>query len=91
MADGVRRLTGSDYSISVTGVAGPDTDEGKAVGTVYLGFSGRGRDTESVLLRFSSWGRDSIRRKAAVSAFILLSAYIEGEDVVAIADGWRHI
>ena len=64
-------------------------------------FPGKGEETvfsivfserpESVLLRFSSWGRDSIRRKAAVSAFILLSAYIEGEDVVAIADGWRHI
>ena len=91
MADGVRRLTGSDYAVSVTGVAGPSTDEGKAVGTVYLGFSGCGRETQSVLLSFSSWGRDSIRRKAAVSAFLLLSAYINGEDPAAAAGSWKHI
>ena len=91
MAEGVLRLTGSDYSLSVTGVAGPDTDEGKAVGTVHLAFAGRGRETSSVLLRFSSWGRDSIRRKAVVSAFLLLSAYIDGEDPAAIAGGWEYI
>ena len=91
MAEGVLRLTGSDYSLSVTGVAGPDADEGKAVGTVHLAFAGGGRKTSSVLLRFSSWGRDSIRRKAVVSAFLLLSAYIEGEDPAAIAGGWEYI
>ena len=91
MAEGVLRLTGSDYSLSVTGVAGPDADEGKAVGTVHLAFAGGGRETSSVLLRFSSWGRDSIRRKAVVSAFLLLSAYIEGEDPAAIAGGWEYI
>lgn len=91
MADGVRRLTGSDYAVSVTGVAGPSTDEGKAVGTVYLGFSGRGMKTESVLLEFSSWGRDSIRRKAAVASFLLLAAYINGEDPASAAGSWKHI
>ena len=34
MAEGVRRIMGSDYSFSITGVAGPDEDEGKPVGTV---------------------------------------------------------
>ena len=29
--------TGSDYGISVTGVAGPSPSEGKPVGLVYLG------------------------------------------------------
>ena len=91
MADGVRRLTGSDYSVSVTGVAGPDKDEGKDVGTVYIGLSGKGRETVSVLFRFTSWGRASIRRKAATSALILLSAYIEGEDAKAIAESWGYI
>ena len=91
MADGVRKLTGSDYSLSVTGVAGPDKDEGKDIGTVYLGFSGKDRKSESVLLRFSSWGRDSIRRKATVAAFILLAAYIEGENPESIVSGWNYI
>lgn len=91
MADGVRRLSGSDYSVSVTGVAGPDKDEGKDVGTVYIGLSGKDRETVSVLFRFTSWGRASIRRKAATSALILLSAYIEGEDAKTIAESWRYI
>ncbi len=91
MADGVRMLTASDYSVSVTGVAGPDKDEGKDVGTVYLAFSGKNRESCSVLLRFSSWGRESIRRKAATAAFILLSSYIEGENVNEIVSGWNYI
>ncbi|MFR9619608.1 MAG: CinA family nicotinamide mononucleotide deamidase-related protein [Rikenellaceae bacterium] len=40
MADGVRRLTGADYAISTTGIAGPTggSDE-KPVGTVWFGIS----------------------------------------------------
>ena len=40
MARGVRKLTGSDIGISVTGVAGPGGgSEEKPVGTVYIGIS----------------------------------------------------
>ena len=91
MAEGVQRLTGSDYSVSVTGVAGPDKDEGKDVGTVYLGFAGKDRSTVSLQFNFSSWGRASIRRKAATAALLLLSAYIEGEDIGKIASTWGYI
>ena len=91
MADGVRRLTGSDYSVSITGVAGPDEDEGKSVGTVHLGFSAAKRASIAVSLHFSSWGRASIRRKAAVAALLLLSAYVSGEDIGRIASGWKEI
>lgn len=40
MADGVRRLTGSDYAVSTTGLAGPGGDERNAEGTVWIGVSG---------------------------------------------------
>ncbi|KRA32593.1 MULTISPECIES: CinA family protein [unclassified Nocardioides] len=40
MAEGVRRLLGTTYAISTTGVAGPERQEGKAVGTVYVGVAG---------------------------------------------------
>jgi PncC family amidohydrolase len=40
MAAGVRRLLGTDWAVSTTGVAGPDTQEGKPVGLVYVGLAG---------------------------------------------------
>ncbi|SNT39250.1 nicotinamide-nucleotide amidase/nicotinamide-nucleotide amidase [Streptosporangium subroseum] len=40
MADGVRRLTGSTYGLAATGVAGPEPQDGKPVGTVHLAVSG---------------------------------------------------
>ena len=91
MADGVRKVCRSDVAFSITGVAGPDMSEGKAVGTVYIGFSSKDRETESVLLDFSSWGRDSVRRKSIVSAFLLTSCYIDGYDIADIVKGWKNI
>lgn len=40
MAAGARSLTGSDYAVSTTGVAGPTEQEGKPVGLVFLGVAG---------------------------------------------------
>jgi competence/damage-inducible protein CinA-like protein len=36
MAEGVRRLLGADVGLGVTGVAGPDSQEGQPPGTVFL-------------------------------------------------------
>ncbi|WP_198676490.1 CinA family protein [Kribbella monticola] len=35
MADGVARLTHADYAVAVTGVGGPDPEEGHPAGTVF--------------------------------------------------------
>jgi PncC family amidohydrolase len=40
MAQGVRRLLGSDLALSTTGVAGPDLQEGKPAGTVHVALAG---------------------------------------------------
>ena len=37
MASGVRKLLESDVGLSVTGVAGPDEQDGQAPGTVFVG------------------------------------------------------
>lgn len=52
MARGVRDLTGSTYAVATTGVAGPTEQEGKAVGTVFVGLCGPNA-TEHLLLRLA--------------------------------------
>ena len=89
MSDGVREKMHSDYAFSITGVAGPDKSEGKEVGTVCFGFSGKGIKTETVTLYFPSWGRESIRRRSSVTAFILMKAFILGEDIKGIVSSWK--
>lgn len=38
MASGVARLLGADWAVAVSGVGGPDEQEGQPAGTVWLGF-----------------------------------------------------
>lgn len=45
MAEGVRSLAGTDFSVSSTGNLGPDVLEGKERGLVYLALSGGGKTT----------------------------------------------
>ena len=43
MAAGVARLLDADVAVSTTGVGGPDSEEGREPGTVYLGWWSHGR------------------------------------------------
>lgn len=71
MADGVRRLIGSDYAISTTGLAGPaGGSDGKPVGTVFVGLSSPDR-TEVFSLSLSG-SRVEIRQKTVEFAIISL-------------------
>ena len=88
MADGVRRVISSDWAFSITGVAGPDKSEGKEVGTVCLGFSGKDRESVAVTIHLFSFGRESIRRRSTAAAFILMNAFMKGEDIKEIVRGW---
>lgn len=40
MAAGVRALLGVDWALATTGVAGPEKQDDRAVGTVYVGLAG---------------------------------------------------
>ncbi|HWO96877.1 MAG TPA: competence/damage-inducible protein A [Bacillus sp. (in: firmicutes)] len=63
MAENVRKLCRSNIGISFTGVAGPKVQEGKEVGTVFMGVSIENRPTEVFHLQLSG-GRQSIRTRA---------------------------
>lgn len=39
MAQGCRETTGAGYAVATTGVAGPDAQEGRPVGTVFVGIA----------------------------------------------------
>lgn len=71
MAEGVRRITGSDLGVSVTGVAGPDRDDrGNAVGTVFIAVaSAEGTTVQPLLL---DGERAHIRSSAAKHAVDLV-------------------
>ena len=74
MAEGARGISGSDYGLSVTGVAGPDggTEE-KPVGLVFVGLSDAG-GSFAEKLDLSAWARSraSIRERSANRALDLL-------------------
>ena len=40
MAAGVREALGADWGVATTGVAGPDPQDGKPVGTVFVAVDG---------------------------------------------------
>ena len=71
MARGVRELIGADFGVATTGVAGPDGQDGKAPGVVFV----------AVDTPFNNWyrellldgDRDAIRTRAAVAALELLT------------------
>ena len=74
MAEGVKRITGSDYSVATTGLAGPSGDEHNPVGTVWIGVSGP-HGTRTVKYCYNNDRRRNIERFAA-SALNFLRLYI---------------
>jgi nicotinamide-nucleotide amidase len=71
MAEGARRITRADVGLGITGVAGPDDQEGVSPGTVFVGLALPGRPTESRGLRLPG-DRERVRQYGAISALDLL-------------------
>ena len=77
MAEGCRRVCGSDLAIAITGVAGPDKDDrGNDVGTVYIALAHeRGTRCEK-LPPVSDTSRAGIRNAAVCHVFDLLRRFL---------------
>jgi nicotinamide-nucleotide amidase len=70
MATAAREHTGADIGIGITGVAGPDTQEDKPVGTMHIALDdGDGGDATSYVF---NQGRDAVKRRAVTRALSLI-------------------
>jgi nicotinamide-nucleotide amidase len=77
MAAGCREATGATYALATTGVAGPDTQEGKPAGTVYVGIAGP--DGVSTLTMELVGDRHQIQDRACREALSALCGILRGE------------
>lgn len=75
MAEKIRRLTKTDFSLSTTGNLGPDVLEGKEKGLVYIAVSKEGM-TFSKELRLTG-NREENKKEAALGALRFLIEIIE--------------
>ena len=71
MAEQARLKTQSDYGVSLTGVAGPDSLEGHPAGTVFIGLA-HAKETEVIKANIAGRSRADVRQIAVMHAFNLV-------------------
>jgi nicotinamide-nucleotide amidase len=77
MARGIRSVTGADFGISTTGIAGPTGGTpAKPVGTVFVGFAGP--DVEMVERFLWDGDRRENKRRSAQAALEILTGHLSG-------------
>ena len=85
LADGVRPVLGCAVGVSTTGVAGPDPQDGVAVGTWYVAISGPGDRAGLVRSEPSDAGLDraGLRARAVRAALQLLANTAHADAMVS--------
>ena len=78
MASGIKAYTGASYGVATTGVAGPTEQEGKPVGTVFVGIAGDGY-LDAVELDLSG-ERQEITAQTCQEALRALAGVVEKEE-----------
>ena len=77
MARGVRDLTGTDYGLSVTGVAGPTGGRsGLPIGTFYIGLAGPDSLEVAERIQTDAGERDGNKHQAAQAVLDLLGRHL---------------
>jgi len=76
MAEGARRVLGADVGLAVTGVAGPESQDGHRPGTVFVGWA-IGDDVDSIMLKLPG-DRIRVRQFTVISALDLLRRKLLG-------------
>jgi len=71
MAEGARRVLGSDIGLGITGVAGPDEQDGRSPGTVFVGIAMGDDDVDALELHLPG-DRERVRQYATISALDVL-------------------
>jgi nicotinamide-nucleotide amidase len=71
MARAARDRIGADIGVGITGVAGPDPQEGKPPGTVHIGLADELHEPQSISYQFAQ-GREAVKRRAVTTALTLL-------------------
>ena len=71
MAEQARIKTQSDFGLSLTGVAGPDSLEGHPAGTVFIGLA-QEHGTEAIKVNIGGRSRADVRHIAVMHAFNLV-------------------
>lgn len=71
LAEGARDRCRADWGVALTGVAGPDEQDGHAVGTVFLGIAGAdGTEVRQLRLAGDRWAIRSASVSVAVSRLL---------------------
>jgi len=78
MARAAREKLRTDYGVAITGVAGPDPAEGKPPGTIHVAVADPDGGT-STLTTSMNQGRAAVKRRAVLTAMILLRRTLLGE------------
>ncbi|GAA3825861.1 MULTISPECIES: CinA family protein [Amycolatopsis] len=74
LAEGARERCGADWGLGLTGVAGPDPQDGVAPGTVHIGLAGpAGRDVRT---HWFEGDRAAVRRASVTAALDLLGEHL---------------
>ncbi len=77
MAHGVRERLGADIGLSLTGVAGPDEQDGQSVGTLFVGMVGP--DFDEVRQLHLPGQREQMRQFSVITALGLLRSHLVAE------------